>query len=82
MIGKCPMPLNGCSVAEKEGACYSDTHHIYWEKDWYATKEEKDFSELFTVQICRRVHNELHAITKPPEKPTARYIRDTIQKHR
>ena len=68
----CPTPLKGCKYASA-GGCFADDHHIYFPDDWYTTKDERKFVNLFVVNICRRMHDEIHAIhlaTQPPPKPT------------
>lgn len=51
------------------GSCHEDTHHEYWPKRDYQTKVEKVFRTIHKVELCRRVHEELHATQLPPEKP-------------
>lgn len=70
--------MRGHCTAEQKAACplmksrcFSDTHHLAYEAKDYSTKVEKEWRELpfNKVQLCRAVHDAIHASGYKPEKP-------------
>lgn len=61
-----------CPLSQTKRGCFRDTHHLYFPRFLYTTELEKEFRELpeNKVELCRREHNEIHATTEPPEKPS------------
>ena len=61
-----------CPVFELEGECYEDRHHVYWPASQYGTRVERQFRQLDEnkVLICRWIHNTIHGVALPPQKPT------------
>lgn len=62
---------------------FSDVHHRYWEAKNYASGVAKVFRELpeNKVQLCRNEHNEIHATTSPPERPSRAFMIQAIARH-
>lgn len=60
--------------------CFEDRHHEFWPKSDYETRVEKVFRSLACniVSICRAEHEELHATSDPPEKPSQDSMVDAI----
>lgn len=52
--------------------CFEDKDHFYFPKKDYQTSIEKRFRRLpeNIIEGCRRVHDERHMTTPPPEKPS------------
>lgn len=69
-----------CPIFVQEGECYEDKHHKYWPSPEYTTRNEKEFRqlEINKVTICRWLHNTIHAVVLPPEKPTVNQMRKAI----
>lgn len=68
--GRCsPEARAACPLMRRK--CFSDSHHLYYEARHYQTKTEKDFRELDVnkIQLCRAVHDAIHASGYMPEKP-------------
>lgn len=74
----CPTPSKKCKYA-RSGGCYADDHHIYWPASQYTTDLEQDFRELFVVNICRRIHDEIHDFVAPPPKPSKKAMKKVIE---
>lgn len=69
----CPPEIkNQCPIFDLEGECYEDRHHLYWPASEYSSRIEKQFRQLDSnkITICRWLHNTVHLVTLPPEKPT------------
>lgn len=68
--------LMDCKIPKPEciesGICQQDTHHLYFPRRIYRTREERTFRELSVNQITipRCEHNEIHATQLPPAKPS------------
>jgi hypothetical protein len=82
---KVPCPMRNtehCPIFLQEGECYEDKHHVYWPSNEYTTRTEKQFRLLGskTIEMCRFLHNTLHAIALPPEHPTVAEMRREINK--
>lgn len=75
----CPTPIKGCKYLTS-GGCFADDHHLYFPKSWYRTKIEQEFRELFVANICRRIHDEIHAVTQPPPKPSRKEMKEAIDR--
>lgn len=78
-----PCPAAGtpdCPVYEQEGECYTDIHHRYWPSSKYKSRVEKEFRQLEVnkVDICRWLHNTIHATEGPPVHPTVEAMRRVI----
>ena len=69
------MPCPYCG----DPCCYTDRHHLYWPRNQYKTKLERTFRGMHIVRIPRCVHNEIHATTRPPQKPSVNYMKAVIQ---
>lgn len=79
----CPMRnTEACPIYLQEGECYEDDHHQYWPSNEYTSRTEKQFRTLgsHVVRMCRFIHNTLHAVTLPPEKPTVAEMKRAINK--
>ena len=81
------LPATDGVTCQNQGDCgntdYSeDRHHLYWPRSAYRTAVEKRFRELAVnkIVICRLAHNEHHATTAPPEKPTREQMLVAIDK--
>lgn len=77
----CPTPIRGCKYLSSNEGCYADDHHVYWPAPQYTTDLEDDFRELFVVNICRRVHDEIHAVTPPPAKPSNKEMKEVLDRY-
>lgn len=79
-----PEILQNCPVARLEGACYEDRHHVYWPASDYNGNIEKDFRQLEVnkVVVCRWLHNTVHALALPPEKPSLLVMQRSINYER
>jgi DNA-directed RNA polymerase subunit K/omega len=55
-----------------EGKCREDIHHLFFPRRDYTDALGRAFRELDEnkVQTCRNEHNETHATTEPPERPS------------
>lgn len=62
-VEQCPYQYSGC---------FADTHHEYFPRSDYRRGVARQFRELpeNKVQLCRNEHDELHAVTEPPIKPS------------
>ena len=62
---------------EREGryrdteACYVDEHHLFFPRKNYRDSVGRAFRNLpeNRVDLCRQVHQDIHATTQPPKKP-------------
>lgn len=72
-------PERVCKLRETIG-CYEDLHHEAWPRRAYRTKLERDFRNdvLNKVIICRAEHDDIHATTPPPQKPTVKQMREFL----
>lgn len=72
-------PERACALRDTIG-CSEDLHHEAWPRRAYRTRLERDFRNnvLNKVIICRDLHNETHATTPPPEKPTVKQMREFL----
>lgn len=69
----CPS-INGerdCPHYYRKQGCGLDRHHLYWPSAEYRNTLEKKWRNLGknVVEVCRRLHDEIHATETPPEKP-------------
>jgi hypothetical protein len=73
-----------CPIYQQEGECFEDRHHKYWPSDEYSSRTEKQFRQLEVnkVDICRWLHNTIHAVALPPEHPTVAVMRKAIEAER
>ena len=64
-----------------EQGCFEDKDHFYFPKHDYPTGVERRFRNLpeNIIEGCRVVHDERHATTPPPEKPTIDMMREAIR---
>ena len=69
MKGECPNPRPDCPYAQQ--GCFSDEHHLYFPRVDYRDIMASEFRNLpeNKEQICRREHDERHAVEQPPERP-------------
>lgn len=77
----CPPEMRDrCPIYEQEGECYEDKHHVYWPASEYNGRVDKEFRQLEVnkLTICRWLHNTIHALALPPEKPTRHDMREVI----
>lgn len=79
----CPFSNDACKyfyypsfTEEEDSGCFSDEHHLYYPRAKYVQGYEKKFRELpeNKIQICRRIHDELHAQILEADKPKRRDI--------
>lgn len=78
----CPPDMqNHCPVFYQEGECYEDRHHKYWPAPDYRTRNERAFRELEVnkIMVCRWLHNTIHALALPPEKPEVSFMNKAIK---
>lgn len=77
MRGECLRMDDSCHLKKP----YSDVHHGYHPASSYKTKLEKEFRELpiNKERICRCIHNAIHALDPPPEKPSVQEMREVIE---
>lgn len=61
-----------CPVFENQGRCFTDKHHTEYPRNLYKTSLEKHHRELDPnkVQICRALHDAIHASGYQPAKPS------------
>lgn len=81
----CPPEMRErCPIFELEGECYEDKHHLYWPSSDYNGRVDKEFRQLEVnkMDICRWLHNTLHAVALPPEKPTRSVMTGVINHER
>lgn len=84
LMEKVPCPMRNspdCPIFQQEGECYEDRHHKYWPSPDYSSRVEKQFRQLEVnkVDICRWIHNTIHAVVLPPEHPTTAEMRQAIR---
>lgn len=60
-----------CPLYNSATGCFEDVHHKYWPRKAYRSIIERAFRELDDnkERRCRQSHNDLHAMTPPPDKP-------------
>ena len=60
---------------------YHDRHHIFYERNQYQTRIERDFRNLGEniIRICRCKHTEIHNNLEPPEKPPTDYMVEQLE---
>lgn len=58
-----------------------DYHHAWFERRWYVSKLDKEFRQYpgFVILTDRSIHNDLHAIVKPPIKPAPPIMQATLE---
>lgn len=73
-------PTEECRYAPD---CYRDVHHAYWPKRRYKGGVERQFRELEVnkTDICRALHDEIHATEQPPKKPSRNEMLQVIGEH-
>lgn len=51
--------------------CYIDEHHLYWPRRSYRDSVGRAFRNHpdNKVDLCRQVHQDIHATQGPPKKP-------------
>lgn len=76
MRGECPNPRPDCPYAELKGGCFSDEHHLFFPRVDYRGIIASEFRNLpeNKEDICRWDHDEIHATTEPPERPSREYM--------
>lgn len=68
--GRCTLEQRAaCPLIRQE--CFSDTHHLAYESGRYKTRVERRWRDLDfnKIDICRALHNAIHASGYVPEKP-------------
>jgi hypothetical protein len=65
-----------------DAACYRDRHHEYWPRRDYKRPLERKFRGMFIKRMWRCQHNELHATTAPPPKPSRKYMQQVVATRR
>lgn len=57
-------------------------HHIWWMDKWYTPGEQQRFRNLggHVVRLVNKPHNDLHAETFPPPKPS-KWLREQIAEY-
>lgn len=67
-----PCNENRESCPYQYSGCFEDTHHRFYPKSSYTTAAERTFRELpeNKEQLCRDLHDDLHATQEPPDKPS------------
>lgn len=73
MERKCtPEQQGACPLQQTKRGCFEDTHHLAYPANQYQSKIEKQWRELpeRKVEVCRWLHNNLHASGYFPEKPS------------
>lgn len=77
MAEACPAPLETCKYAGTPD-CVLTKHHLYWPAPEYTTEIERFFRERLPQNIeydvPRCEHDEKHATTNPPEKPSQQFM--------
>jgi len=73
-----------CRVYQITSHCFEDIHHHEWPARDYKTELEKEYRELHILKTlgCRAIHNEIHATTPPPQKPTVAEMREAVNQDR
>lgn len=61
-----------CKYYAKESGCHETVHHVYFPSTDYKGCTEKIFRNLPENKeiLCRRLHDIVHVLESPPEKPT------------
>jgi hypothetical protein len=80
----CPFESEGCPLSNTVDGCFVDTHHKQYPRSAYRTPTERRFRELDEnkVDLCRAVHNEIHATEPAPIKPSLEVMQFAIQQER
>lgn len=78
MRGECLNPRDDCH--QQEGA-FSDEHHKVWPASSYLGPLAVTYRNLpgNREQVCRCVHDEIHASEAPPERPSNNEMRRQIR---
>lgn len=79
MRENCPEPKPECKYFPNR--CFSDIHHYFHPASDYKTAVEQSFRSLpeNIGRLCRMLHEEEHATTKPPEKPDRETMLNAIR---
>jgi len=72
--------MDTCPVHGDEPCTARNRHHLYWPRRSYKSQLEKEFRRLYIVWMCVDAHRVLHATTLPPKKPSAREMRQAIER--
>lgn len=80
----CPFANEACPQSKNKRGCYQDTHHESWPARNYRSDVEQSFRELpeNKIELCRQVHNDLHATEPIPIKPSVEVMRHAIAESR
>ena len=63
--------------------CHEDIHHEYWPRsDYLSSSTEKQFWKANKIQVCRRLHEYIHAHMNPPTKPSHEEMRANLEERR
>ena len=75
----CRTPNPECKYYETD-YCLQSLHHVYWPRRNYTTPLEKRFRNLPENKelLPRCEHDELHATTEPPEKPSHAFMESVV----
>ena len=73
-----------CRLAETKRGCFEDIHHKVYPKRDYTTELEKEYREMDIKKVlgCRAIHNDEHATTLPPPKPSVEQMREEVNAER
>lgn len=72
--------MDTCPVHGEEPCPAKNRHHLWWPRKSYKSQLEKEFRKLHIVWMCVEAHKLLHATTLPPKKPSAREMRQAIER--
>lgn len=80
----CQFETPDCKYFNGAEGCHSSTHHEYWPRSDFTTPLEKSFRELpeNKFDICRQMHDEIHAFDEPPIKPSIEVMREAVTQSR
>ena len=73
-------PTMECPYRLRNGGCHEDTHHQFYPDNQYHGTLERTFKNLprFMIEVCRRLHDDIHATEPTPVKPDRDYMRAQI----
>lgn len=81
MVGEYCNPSPECKYFPN---CFEDVHHLYHPRSAYKTPLEKEFRRLGcnTMRLCRAKHDDIHAGSIVPAKPTRDEMLTVIERER
>lgn len=80
----CPFESPDCKYFNNINGCHTSVHHEFYPRVDYKSPVEKRFRELpeNKFEVCRQMHDEIHAHDEPPMKPSIEVMRHAVNESR